>query len=314
MNDACQDDCQTERRDGGSDATCGATYGATRDGRVRLSPDQVAALSPAALAPAQVEEKAESLAVAKVGMDRARCLVLAVFAGAFIGMGGAFFGLVTSDASLPFAVARVLGGLCFCLGLQLVLCCGAELFTGNALMVCGLMSKKVSLAGMLANWGLVWAGNLAGAVLVALCLFMANLQGMNDGSAGAAFVTLAACKATLGWTTVLFKGVMCNVLVCLAVWIGFGAKSVADKVAGIVLPITAFVAMGFEHCVANMFFFSMGLLCKSAGFAAGTAADSLTAGGVASNLVFSTLGNLIGGVALVGLGYWFAYHRRDADR
>ena len=301
--DASRDDDQTERRDAFTGAACVS--------RAQLSPDQVAALSPSALAPAQIEEKVESAAVAKAGMDRARCFVLAMFAGAFIGMGGAFFGLVTADATLPFAATRVLGGFCFCLGLQLILCCGAELFTGNALMVCGLLSKKVTLGGVLANWGLVWLGNLAGSVLVALLLFLANLQGMNGGAAGDAFVSLAAGKATLGWTTVFFKGIMCNVLVCLAVWIGFGTKSVADKLLGIVLPITAFVAMGFEHCVANMFFFSMGLLCKSAGFAAGSVADSLTAGGVACNLVFSTLGNVIGGALLVGLGYWFAYHKRD---
>lgn len=277
---------------------------------LRLPDRQVAALAPDALAPAQVEAKAESLAVAKAALADSKCFVLAAFAGAFIGMGAAFFGLVTSDATLPFAAQRVLGGLCFCLGLQLVLCCGAELFTGNALMVCGAKSGKIPWVAMLKNWVLVWAGNCAGALLAVLLMYLANLQAMNGGVVGDAFVSLAAGKASLDGFTIFFKGVMCNVLVCLAVWIGFSARTVVDKVVGIILPITAFVAMGFEHCVANMFFFGMGIACRVAGYGAGVAGvDALTVGGAAFNLFFSTFGNLVGGALLVGLGYWYAYHK-----
>ena len=263
-----------------------------------------------ALSPAQVEAKAEQLAVTKAALPDARCFVLAMFAGAFISFGAAFFGLVTSDAALPFAAARLLGGLCFSLGLLLVVCCGAELFTGNALMVCGMKSGLVEPAAVLKNWVLVWVGNLAGALVLVFLAYLANLQGMNGGAVGDAFVGIAAGKASLDWVTIVCKGVLCNVLVCLAVWISFAARGVADKMLGIVLPITAFVALGFEHCVANMFFFAFGLACKTAGFgAAVAAADALNIGSVCYNLFFSTVGNVIGGAALVGLGYWYAYHR-----
>ncbi len=280
---------------------------------LHLPDRQVAALAPDALAPAQVEAKAEALAASKAALANSRCFVLAMFAGAFVSMGAAFFGLVTSDATLPFVAQRVLGGLCFCLGLQLVLCCGAELFTGNMLMVCGAMGGTVRWPAVFKNWVLVWVGNCAGVLLAVLLLYLGNLQDMNDGAVGDSFVSLAAGKAALDAPTVFFKGVMCNVLVCLAVWIGFSARTVADKVLGILLPIMAFVAMGFEHCVANMFFFSMGIACRAAGFGADVAAvEGLTVGGAAFNLLFSTLGNVVGGALLIGLGYWFVY-RKNGD-
>lgn len=277
-----------------------------------LPSSQLAVLAPEALGPAQVEAKAESLAVAKAALPDSKCFVLAVFAGVFISLGGAFFSLVMSDPSLSFAVQRILGGLCFCLGLQLVLCCGAELFTGNALMVCGAKSGKVPWLAVFKNWVLVWAGNLAGALLAVFLLYLGNLQDMNAGLVGNTFVSLAAGKASLGWETVLFKGIMCNVLVCLAVWIGFAARGIVDKTVGILLPIAAFVALGFEHCIANMFFFGMGLACKAAGFgAAVVGVENLTLGGACYNLFFSTLGNVVGGAVLVGLGYWYAYHKDE---
>lgn len=276
-----------------------------------LPQEQVAALSPDALAPAAIEAKAEVVAVGKAAMPTGRCFVLAVFAGMFIAFGGAFFVLLLGDTELGFAAQRILGGLCFCLGLALVLCCGAELFTGNALMVCAKLSGKVSWAAILKNWVVVWVGNLAGALLAAFLLYMSNLQGMNGGAVGDAFVSLAAGKAGLDWVTLLFKAVLCNVFVCLAVWIGFGARTIVDKVVGILLPISAFVAMGFEHCVANMFFLSMGIACKGAGFGSAVAgAEALTVGGMAYNLLFATVGNIVGGAVLVGVGYWLAYHKK----
>lgn len=279
-----------------------------------LSDKQVAAMSPDALAPAAIEAKAEAVALGKVATPVSRTFVLAVFAGMFIAFGGAFFGMFLGDATLPFGVQRVLGGLLFCLGLELVLCCGAELFTGNALMVCAKLSGKISWGAILKNWVVVWLGNLAGGLLAAFMLYMSNLQGMNAGVVGDSFVNLAAGKVALDWVTLLFKAILCNVFVCLAVWIGFGARTVVDKVVGILLPIAAFVAMGFEHCVANMFFLSMGLACKAAGFGAGVAnVDALTVGGMAYNLVFATIGNIIGGAVLVGVGYWLAYHKKGQD-
>jgi formate/nitrite transporter len=286
---------------------------AEHDEKTRRAVPAPAPASAAALTPAQIEAKAEALAQSKAALPAARCLVLAVFAGAFIAFGASLFGLVMADAALSFAVQRLLGGLCFCLGLQLVLCCGAELFTGNSLMVCGAASGLVGWGPVLKNWVLVWLGNFAGALAVVGLMYASGLQNMNAGAVGDAFVSVAAGKAALGWTTVLAKGVLCNVFVCLAVWIGFGAQTMADKVLGILLPITAFVALGFEHCVANMFFLFMGLACKAAGFGAAVAgAAALTPGAVCCNLALATAGNVLGGAVLVGLGYWFAYRRPAA--
>lgn len=278
-------------------------------------PAPAAPPSAVALTPAQTEAKAEEAALAKAAMPAGRCFVLAMLAGAFIGFGAAFFGMVMSDSSLTFAASRVLGGLCFSLGLLLVLCCGAELFTGNSLMVCAAASGRVRAGALARNWGIVWVGNLAGSVVLAGLMLMANLQGMNAGAVGDSFVSIAAGKASLPWEQVLGKGILCNMLVCLAVWIGFASKTVADKALGILLPITGFVAMGFEHCVANMFFFTMGLGCKAAGFGAGVAgAGALTLGGACYNLVLATIGNVIGGAVLIGLAYWLAYRKPEAAK
>ncbi|WP_172136237.1 formate/nitrite transporter family protein [Adlercreutzia sp. ZJ473] len=272
-----------------------------------IEKSDLAELKPDALAPAAVEAKAEALAVGKANMAPAKCFVLAMFAGAFIGFGAMFFCTFLGDTTMPFGVQRLVGGLCFCLGLVLVLCCGAELFTGNSLMVCGLASKKITWGGMLKNWAIVWLGNLAGALLAVFLVFMAAVPDMNGGNVGATFVSVALGKVTPEWMTLFFKGVMCNILVCLAVWIGFSARSVVDKVVGILLPISAFVACGFEHCVANMFFLPMGLVCKMTGYAA-AGAEALDVAGILCNLSAATLGNVVGGFVFVGLAYWFVYH------
>lgn len=272
-----------------------------------IEKSDLAGLAPDALAPAATEAKAETLAVGKTKLSVGKCFVLAMFAGAFIGFGAMFFCTFLGDSTLPFGVQRLVGGLCFCLGLVLVLCCGAELFTGNSLMICGAMSKKITWGAMLKNWVIVWVGNLAGALLAVFLVFMAAVPDMNGGAVGATFVSVALGKVTPAWTTLFFKGIMCNVLVCLAVWIGFSARSVVDKVIGILLPIAAFVACGFEHCVANMFFLPMGLACKVAGYAAGNAA-ALDIASILYNISAATLGNIVGGAIFVGLAYWFVYH------
>lgn len=267
----------------------------------------LAGLKPDALAPAAVEAKAETLAVGKTKLPVAKCFVLAMFAGAFIGFGAMFFCTFLGDTTLPFGVQRVVGGLLFCLGLVLVLCCGAELFTGNSLMICGVMSKKITWGAMLKNWVIVWLGNLAGALLAVFLVYMAAVPDMNGGNVGATFVSVALGKVTPDWITLFFKGIMCNILVCLAVWIGFSARTVVDKVVGILLPISAFVACGFEHCVANMFFLPMGLLCKVTGYAA-VDASALDFTSILYNISAATLGNIVGGMVFVGLAYWFVYH------
>ncbi len=271
--------------------------------------EDLLSISPDALAPAATEAKAEAVGVTKASMGGAKCFVSAMLAGAFIGFGGMYFCTFLGDTTMAFGVQRLVGGLCFCLGLCLVLCCGAELFTGNVLMVCAKASKKISLAGLLRNWGIVWVGNLAGSLVALAIIYMSNLQAMNGGAVGEAFVSVAAGKVALEPVTLFFKAVLCNILVCLAVWIGFSSKTTADKVLGILLPISAFVACGFEHCVANMFFLPMGLLLNTvAGIGA---AGAITVGGVAYNLVLATLGNIVGGL-VVGLAYWFIYHKKQA--
>lgn len=265
-----------------------------------------------ALSPAQTEAKAETLGISKGSMPAGRMFVAAMLAGAFIGFGAMFFCLFTSDSSLPFAVQRAGGGACFCLGLVLVLCCGAELFTGNSLMVCSLFSKKIGSGQLARNWAIVWLGNLAGSLVVVFLVCASQMGAMNGGAVGTTMVNVASSKASLAPATIFAKGILCNVLVCLAVWIGFSARSVVDKVLGIFLPITAFVACGFEHCVANMFFLPTGLLMKSAGFGAAVAnAGALDVTAILYNLSAATVGNIIGGV-LIGLAYWFVYARNSA--
>ncbi|MDY2778006.1 MAG: formate/nitrite transporter family protein [Collinsella sp.] len=275
-------------------------------------------LVPDALTPEQIESKAENVAISKANMPLVKLFVLAMFAGAFVALGAAFFTVVMGDREMGYAAQRALGGLCFCLGLELVLLCGAELFTGNALMVLGKASGKISGWGLVRNWSIVWCGNFVGAVAIAALVFLANLQGLGAGAVGEAMVELAVGKVTPAWHTLFFKGVLCNLLVCLAVWIGFGARSTADKVLGIILPVSAFVVMGFEHCVANMFFLPMGLAAKAAGFGAGVAGvEALDAASLVHNLSAATLGNVAGGILIVGVGYWIAYgreaHKREAE-
>ena len=207
---------------------------------------------------------------------------------------------------------RVVGGLCFCLGLVLVLVCGAELFTGNSLMVCALKSKKITLAQMLKAWLVVWLGNFAGALFIVFLVYMAGIYKLNGEAVANSMVSVAAGKVTVDWVTIFFRGILCNIFVCLAVWIGTAGKTVVDKVVGILLPIAAFVACGFEHCVANMYFLPMGAVMHACGYGADVAgADALNVAGIAFNLSAATLGNIVGGAVLVALGYWFIYAKKS---
>ena len=275
-----------------------------------LTGEEIKALRPDALGPAEIEAKAEAVGVGKATMPVSRMFVAAMLAGEFIAFGGMFFCLVLGDATMPFLVQRLVGGLCFCLGLTLVLCCGAELFTGNTLMVCGLASEKYGWGAMLKNWVVVWIGNLIGALVVVFLVFMAHLADMNGGGVGSAMLSVAVSKVTPDWVTLFFKGILCNILVCLAVWIGFSARTIVDKVVGLVFPITAFVACGFEHCVANMFFLPMAFALKLTGFASSVDTSAIDLGSILSNISAATLGNIVGGAIFVGLAYWFAYRKR----
>jgi formate/nitrite transporter len=234
-----------------------------------------------------------------------------MMAGIFVGFGGMFMLLIKSDSSLPPAVTQLLCGLVFCTGLFLVITAGAELFTGNCMMVAGAMSKKYSWLAMLKSWLSVYLGNLVGSLLLVALLFLAHYQATSSGAVGDAMLTVAAGKVSQTWDVLFFKGIMCNFLVCLAVWISYAAKTIVDKFFAILLPITAFVACGFEHCVANMFFLPMGLLLKLTGFSYGGSAElaALDWGGLLHNLSAVTAGNIIGGAIFVAGAYWLAFRK-----
>ena len=268
--------------------------------------------APDCLAPAAIEAKTEAAGVTKANLPIAKAFVLAMFAGAFIAFGGLFFTVFLSDSMLTWGPQRIVGGLCFCLGLVLVLVCGAELFTGNSLMVCALKSGKISFSQMLSRWVVVWLGNFVGSLLIVFLVYMAGIYKLNGEAVAASMVSIAAGKVTPDWITIFFRGILCNIFVCLAVWIGTAGKTVVDKVVGILLPISAFVACGFEHCVANMYFLPMGAVMHACGYGADVAgADALNAAGIAFNLSAATLGNIVGGALLIALGYWFVYAKKS---
>ena len=269
-----------------------------------VTAEDLKGLKPDALAPAEVETKSETIGVGKANMAPVKMFVSAMLAGAFIAFGGMYFCIFLGDATMPFAAQRMVGGICFCLGLVLVLCCGCELFTGNSLMVTALASKKIGIGGLLKNWVIVWIGNLAGAIVAVFFIWMAHVGTLNGGNVANAMYNVALGKVTPDWMTLFFKGIMCNIFVCLAVWIGFSARTVVDKVIGSLLPISAFVAAGFEHCVANMSFLPMGFALNT--FAGIGDPGTITIASVFYNLSAATLGNIVGG-AIVGLAYWFVY-------
>jgi formate/nitrite transporter len=272
-----------------------------------------------ALLPAEMAEKAEHIGVEKTRLDTPRLLVLAILAGAFIAFGAMFSTIVVAgaDGFLPFGVTRLLAGLVFSVGLILVIVGGAELFTGNNLMVMAWAGGRVGFVEVLRAWALVYIGNFIGAAATAALVFATVNYGQGGGAVGAAALAIAESKASLPFLAALVRGVLGNVLVCLAVWLCYSARSTTDRILAIVPPVSVFVAAGFEHSVANMYLIPYGLMVKNLASEAfwtdiGTTADkfpALTMTGMLTNLVPVTIGNLIGGGVLVGAVYWFAYLR-----
>ncbi len=263
-----------------------------------------------ALLPHAIAHKAEEVGVAKAGMDSVRLFTLAVLAGAFIGLGAMAATTMWAGLSdfMPFGLARMLGGLVFALGLILVVLGGAELFTGNNLMVMAAASRRIGLGVLLRAWLIVFVGNLVGAVGTALLVFLAGHHLLGDGAVGQKAFAIGAAKTDLPVVRAFFMGVLCNVLVCLAVWLCYGAHSTTDKLLAILFPITAFVAAGFEHSVANMYFIPQAMMIQSwAPDIAGGGGPALSLAGFVANLLPVTLGNMVGGGVLVGLVYWFIY-------
>ncbi len=272
-----------------------------------------------ALLPAEIAEKAEAIGVQKTKLDVLSLLALAVLAGAFIALGAMFATTVLAgaDGVLPFGLSRLLAGIAFCLGLILVILGGAELFTGNALMVMAWAAGKVPLHDMLRAWLIVYIGNFIGATGTAMLVFLSGQYLSGRGAVASGALKLAVDKATEPFDHALFLGILCNVLVCLAVWLALGARTTSDKVLAIIFPVSAFVVAGFEHSVANMYLIPLGLFIKAWGPAELWAQIGLNSADYAaltwpvffSSLIPVTVGNIIGGGGLVGGIYWFIYLR-----
>jgi len=260
-----------------------------------------------AFSPKEIAARVETIGVAKARFPLLSMVMLSVLAGAFIGLGALYFVLVKSDASLGFAAKQVLGGLVFSLGLILVVVAGAELFTGNNLLAMAWADGKISTRELLRNWAIVCIGNFVGAAGLALIVYLSRHPEMNNGAIAREYVAIAAAKVSMPFWTALFKGVLCNVLVCMAVWMAMAGRSVVDKAVAVVFPICAFVAAGFEHSIANMYLMPLAMLLQQGSGAAGTAAVSWT--GMAGNLLPVIAGNLVGGSVLVGLTYHVIYRR-----
>ena len=267
-----------------------------------------------ALIPSEMAARAESVGAKKAQLDLVSTFVLAVLAGAFIGWGAAFATTVTTGAVglLPFGVIKLLGGLVFCLGLVLVVVAGAELFTGNNLIVMAWASRRITMRQLLRNWSIVYVGNLVGAVLTAVLIFYSGHPDGADGAVGENAARIASAKCQLTATHAVAAGIGCNALVCLAVWLCLSARTLADKVLAILFPISAFVATGMEHCVANMYFIPMGLLIKQSAPTTDQYVELNFANFLFKNLLPVTFGNVLGGAVMVGLVYWFVY-LRDAN-
>jgi formate transporter len=256
-----------------------------------------------AFSPAQVAERVENAGVAKARLPLVQLVMLGVLAGAFIGLGSLYYVIVVSDSTLGFAASRILGGLVFSLGLVLVVVAGAELFTGNNLLAMAWADGRITTAGVLRNWAIVCAANLVGAVGLALIVFLSGHTQMNSGAIGKAYLQIALAKSTLPPVEAFFRGVLCNILVCMAIWMTLAGRSVVDKVLAIIFPISAFVAAGFEHSIANMYFIPLGMMLNP---------DAVALSGLFRNLVPVILGNIVGGSVLVALVYHVIYGRRVA--
>ncbi len=287
-----------------------------------------------ALMPAEMAKRAELVGVRKAESPALTLFALAILAGAFIAMGAifattVFAGGITISApdgaaafktGLPYGVTRLLGGLAFCLGLILVVVGGAELFTGNNLIVMAWASGKVSTAALLRNWVIVYVGNLVGSIGSALLVYFSKQYMSGSGAIGLTALNIAKGKVELEFIQAIALGILCNALVCMAVWMTFSARSTMDKIAAIIFPISAFVAAGFEHSVANMYFIPVALFIKSGASEAFWTSIGKTAQDYASitwgsffinNLLPVTIGNIIGGAILVAAIYWLVYLRPE---
>ncbi len=278
--------------------------------------DKLGGIDSADFAPPDIAKKAIAVGCNKSNLNLISTILLGMMAGIFIGLGAMLCTVVTTNTGLGFGVVKLLGGVTFCLGLILVVCAGAELFTGNTLITMACMSGKASWARLARNWFWVYFANLAGSLLLVFVMFYTKQWSLSSYGVGVTALTIANGKMDLTFTQELTRGIMCNMLVCLAVWLGFSAKTVMGKIMGIIFPITAFVAAGFEHSIANMYFLPMGILManqdavvEAAKLTGSATLDNVSIWGMVCNLVPVTIGNIIGGSVMVGGIYWYSYMR-----
>jgi len=284
-------------------------------------PDEIAApqvVTFDAILPASMAVRAEQSGVTRAATDPLTVFVLSILAGAFVAFGAIFATTVTAGGGLPYGVGRLLTGLVFSAGLVMVIIAGAELFTGNNLIVMAWASRKIKTRALLLNWLLSFTGNFVGAMATAVLMFYSTQYTFGDGAVGLVALNIANTKASLEFVPALILGILCNALVCLAVWMLFSARTNIDRIVTAIPPVAIFAAAGFEHCIANIYFIPMGLFIKAGApdsfwKAIGkTATDfpGLTWSNFLANLFPVTIGNIIGGSLMVGAVYWFVYLRK----
>jgi formate transporter len=288
-----------------------------------------------AVMPAAMAVLAEEGGIKRASLDPMVSFVLSVLAGAFVAFGAIFAttvlagtmttftadGTLASSAVLPYGIGRLLAGLAFCVGIIAVIIAGAELFTGNNLIVMAWASGKVTTSALMFNWVLVLTGNCVGAILTAGLMFLTTQYTFGGGAVGLVALNTANAKAALPLVPAFTLGIMCNALVCLAVWMCYSARTNVDRVLTAVPPVAAFAAAGFEHCIANVYFIPIGLFIKAGApdsfwkSVNRTAADfpDLTWTNFICNLVPVTAGNILGGSLMVAAAYWFVYLRKRTD-
>jgi len=254
-----------------------------------------------AYTPAKMAELVENIGVKKAALPAVPTLMLGILAGVFIAFGAMFYTLVITNQYMGLGSARLVGGIAFSLGLILVVVGGAELFTGNNLIVMAWADRKITTTRLLRNWGLVYIANLSGAVGAAALMFWSGTLSFGDGAVAETALEIAIAKVNINPLQAFIRGILCNVLVCLAIWLCFAAHDVAGKILAIIFPISAFVALGFEHSVANMYFIPLGMLISG---------GEISVTGFLSNLIPVTLGNIVGGGLFVAIVYWSIYLRK----
>ena len=261
-----------------------------------------------AYTPAEIARRVEAAGESKARMALLPLAMLSVLAGAFIGLGAMLSVMVRADASLGFAASTLLSGLVFSLGLLMVVVAGAELFTGNNLLVMAWADGRISSTQVLRNWAVVCLGNALGAAGLAWLVWASGHLALNNGAVGQKVVQIALAKQALPFWTAFLRGVLCNILVCMAVWMAMGGRSVVDKAIAVVFPVMAFVAAGFEHSIANLYLLPQAMLLQASGVLA--EGPLVTLAGLLGNLLPVIAGNLVGGALLVGGVYWVIYLRQ----